>query len=72
MTSVLACLGMAAALVLDTKYHPDLMFQEFACYWDGGQCPNFCPTNFPGATVYVYVKTRGRFGDDFGRNLGWA
>ena len=49
----------AALTVLDTKYHPDLMFREFDCYWDGGQYPTICPTNFSGATVYVYLKNTG-------------
>ena len=51
----IACVASNAALtVMDTKYHQDLMFSEFDCYWDGGQYPTVCPTNFSGATVYVY------------------
>ena len=34
------CVSSNADLtVMDTKYHQDLMFREFDCYWDGGQYP---------------------------------
>src|SRR5689334_13729736 len=48
-----------ALTVMGTKYHQDLMFPEFDCYWDGGQYPTLCPTNFSGATIYVYLKNTG-------------
>ena len=60
LVTAFACPAANAALtVMDTKYHEDLMFPEFDCYWDGGQYPTLCPTNHKGATVYVYVKNTG-------------
>src|SRR3990172_3412065 len=59
VTGLPCTIANAALTVMDTKYHQDLMFPEFDCYWDGGQYPTVCPTNFSGATVYVYVKNTG-------------
>src|SRR5690349_20900036 len=57
---VLTCVSANAALTITgTKYHQDLMFTEFNCYWDGGQYPTICPNQTTGATLYVYFKNTG-------------
>jgi hypothetical protein len=60
LVSGLACVSASGALtVIGTQYQPDQMFTEFDCYWNGGNYPNPCPTNHPGATFHVYVKNTG-------------
>ncbi len=57
---VLSCLSTHAALtVIGTQYRMDRLYREFDCYWNFWADPSGCPTNAPGATVYVYVKNTG-------------
>ena len=54
------CAGANAALtVIGVQYQQDQMFPEFDCYWNGGGYPTFCPTNYPGVNLHVYVKNTG-------------